>query len=256
MFTNIKGLKVHYEVHGEGHPIVLLHGWGTSLRLYDSVMEYLQKNFKVYALDFPGFGLSEEPGDVWSVYDYADMTEDFLDEMNIKNPILMGHSFGGRISIILGAKRAIKKIILVDAAGVKPPRGADYYAKVYFYKAMRTVEKVPGMRMLFGDLIDAYRTRAGSSDYKSASQMMRRILSKVVNDDLQHHMPMIKAPTLLIWGTLDTATPLSDGRIMEKKIPDAALIPFEGAGHYSYLDRPHEFKAIVTSFVEEDMTHA
>lgn len=252
MFTTIKGLKVHYEVHGEGAPIVLLHGWGTSLRLYDSVVEFLKDKFKVYTLDFPGFGLSEEPGDVWSVYDYADMTEIFLNEMNIKNPILMGHSFGGRISIILGDRREINKIILVDAAGVKPTRGADYYAKVYFYKFMKHVEKIPGIRLLFGDLIDAYRTRAGSSDYKSATIMMRRILSRVVNEDLQHHMPKIQAPTLLIWGSLDTATPLEDGHIMEKKIPDSALIVFDGAGHYSYLDRPHEFKAIVNNFVEED----
>lgn len=253
MFTTIKGLKVHYEVHGEGSPIVLLHGWGTSLRLYDDVMSYLKDNFKVYSLDFPGFGLSEEPKDVWSVYDYADMTEAFLDEMGITNPILMGHSFGGRISIILGAKRLINKIILVDAAGVKPTRGMNYYAKVYFYKSMRVAEKLPGIRPLFGDLIDAYRHRAGSSDYKSATPMMKKILSKVVNDDLQHHMPKITAPTLLIWGSLDTATPLADGRIMEKKISDAALIVFEGAGHYSYLERPHEFKAIVNSFVEEDI---
>ena len=256
MFTNIKGLKVHYEVHGKGQAIVLLHGWGTSLRLYDSVTAYLKENFKVYTLDFPGFGLSEEPKDVWSVYDYAEMTQLFLDEMAIENPILMGHSFGGRISIILGAKRLIKKIILVDAAGIKPTRGANYYLKVYFYKSMRFIEKVPGIRLLFGDLIDAYRTRAGSSDYKSASQMMRKVLSKVVDEDLQVHMPKIKAPTLLIWGSNDTATPLADGRIMEKKIPDAALIPFEGAGHYSYLDKPHEFKTIVNKFIEEDIQNA
>jgi len=252
MYTTIKGLKVHYEVHGTGSPIVLLHGWGTSLRLYDSVIPYLKDNFKVYTLDFPGFGLSEEPEDVWSVYDYADMTEAFLDELSIENPILMGHSFGGRISIILGAKRTIKKIILVDSAGVKPTRKPSYYGKVYFYKFMKQFEKLPGTRLLFGDLIDAYRLKAGSSDYKSASIMMRRILSKVVNDDLQHHMPKISAPTLLIWGSLDTATPVADGRIMEEKIKDAALIVFDGAGHYSYLERPHEFKAIVESFVKEE----
>ncbi len=252
MFTTIKGLKVHYEVHGEGVPIVLLHGWGTSLRLYDDVTKYLKENFKVYTIDFPGFGLSEEPTSVWSVYDYADMTQAFLSEMKIENPILMGHSFGGRVSIILGDKIPVKKIILVDSAGVKPSRGMNYYRKVYFYKAMKMVEKFPGVRLLFGDLIDAYRNKAGSSDYKSATPMMRRILSKVVNDDLKHHMPNIVAPTLLIWGSLDTATPLADGRIMEDKINDAALIVFEGAGHYSYLERPHEFKAIVNSFVEED----
>ncbi len=85
MYTNIKGQKIYYEVQGEGRPIVLLHGWGTSLRLYDDVVKYLKENFKVYTLDFPGFGQSEEPSDIWSVYDYADMTEAFLNEMNIQS---------------------------------------------------------------------------------------------------------------------------------------------------------------------------
>lgn len=254
MYTTIKGQKIYYEVHGEGRPIVLLHGWGTSLRLYDDVVKYLKENFKVYTLDFPGFGQSEEPATIWSVYDYADMTEEFLKKMDIKAPILMGHSFGGRISIILGSKLDVTKIILVDAAGIKPSRGMNYYRKVYFYKSMKTLEKLPGIRALFGDLIDAYKFKAGSSDYKSASQTMRQVLSKVVNDDLQDHLPKIKAPTLLIWGSEDTATPVSDGKLMEEQIEDAALIVFEGAGHYSYLEKPHDFKAIVTSFVKED-TH-
>lgn len=252
MYTTIMGQKIYYEVHGEGRPIVLLHGWGTSLRLYDDVVTYLKENFKVYTLDFPGFGQSEDPSEIWSVYDYADMTEAFLNEMDIKAPILMGHSFGGRISIILGARIEVNKIILVDAAGIKPSRGMNYYRKVYFYKTMKILEKFPGVRPLFGDLIDAYKYKAGSSDYKSASPIMRQVLSKVVNDDLQSHLPKITAPTLLIWGSEDTATPVSDGRIMEEKINDAALIVFEGAGHYSYLEKPHDFKAIVTSFVKED----
>ncbi len=251
MFITINGLNIHYEVHGEGPAIVLLHGWGTGLRLFDGVTEYLKENHRVYSLDFPGFGLTEEPVTAWSVYDYADMTEAFLDALNISKPILMGHSFGGRISIILGAKRELSKIVLIDSAGVKPTRSTNYYAKVYFYKSLRLVEKFPGMRLLFGDLFDAYRTKAGSSDYKSATPMMRQILSKVVNDDLQHHMPKIKVPTLLIWGSEDTATPLDDGKLMEKKIKDSALITFEGAGHYSYLERAHDFKAIVQSFVTE-----
>ncbi len=252
MFITIKGTKVHYEVHGDGHPVVLLHGWGTDLRSFDSVASYVKSGFKVYALDFPGFGLSEEPGEIWSVYDYADMTQAFLEELNIANPILVGHSFGGRISIILGSRLPIHKIILVDAAGVKPTRGTAYYIRIYTYKAMRALERVPGIRPLFGDLIDAYRNKAGSADYKSASTTMRQVLTKVVNDDLQHLMQKITAPTLLIWGSADTATPLSDAHIMEQKIPGAALIVFEGAGHYSYLEQPARFKAIINSFIQED----
>lgn len=256
MFETIKGLKVHYEVHGKGQPIVLLHGWGTELRLFDSVVSYLKKSNTVYTLDFPGFGLSQEPDTPWSVYDYADFTEAFLDSLDIKNPALMGHSFGGRISIILGARRKIKKIILVDSAGIRPKRKARYYIKVYTYKTMKHLIRIPGLRVLFGDLFDAYRSKAGSADYRQASDMMRKILSNVVSEDLQHFMKDIQAPTLLVWGSEDRDTPVSDGKIMEEKIKDAALIVFEGAGHYSYLERPHDFQAIVESFMKEDSAHA
>ena len=73
-------------------------------------------------------------------------------------------------------------------------------------------------------------------------------MSKCVNEDLKHVMPKIKAPTLLVWGVEDTATPLSDAKIMEKLIPDAGLVAFDNCGHYSFLDNPIGFKAVIKSF--------
>ena len=80
--------------------------------------------------------------------------------------------------------------------------------------------------------------------------MMRAILSKVVNEDLKNVMPLIKAPTLLIWGENDTATPLKDAKIMEKIIPNAGLVSFPGCGHYSFLDNPMGFSAVLQSFLK------
>ena len=91
---------------------------------------------------------------------------------------------------------------------------------------------------------------SGSSDYAQASPRMRAILSKCVNEDLKSVMPDIKAPTLLIWGEQDTATPLSDAKVMEKLIPEAALVPFSGCGHYSFLDNPVQFGAVLESFLK------
>lgn len=79
---------------------------------------------------------------------------------------------------------------------------------------------------------------------------MRAIMSKVVNEDLCHLMPSIKAPTLLIWGENDTATPISDARKMEKLIPGAGLVSFPGCGHYSFLDNPVQFAAVLRSFLQ------
>jgi pimeloyl-ACP methyl ester carboxylesterase len=72
---------------------------------------------------------------------------------------------------------------------------------------------------------------------------------RVVNEDLRPRLPRIQAPTLLVWGSNDDATPVADARIMEKEIPDAGLVVFEGAGHYSYLERPAEFCRIATTFL-------
>ena len=97
------------------------------------------------------------------------------------------------------------------------------------------------------------RAKRGSSDYAGASPMMRRILSKVVNEDLKSVMLRIKASTLLIWGEQDTATPLHDAKIMEKLIPDAGLVSFEGCGHYSFLDNPMGFRAVLSEFLLKDL---
>ena len=96
--------------------------------------------------------------------------------------------------------------------------------------------------------IDKRRKGAGSSDYNNASPMMRAILSKVVNEDLKHLMPAIKAPTLLFWGNMDTATPLSDAKIMEKLIPDAGLVVAHGTGHFSFIENPGLFTAVIKNF--------
>ncbi len=98
-------------------------------------------------------------------------------------------------------------------------------------------------------LIDKMRGKAGSSDYNNATPRMRAIMSRVVNEDLTHLLPQIKASTLLIWGTADTATPISDAQKMERLIPDAGLVAYEGAGHYSFLERPAQTKAVIASFL-------
>ncbi|MGL4336438.1 MAG: alpha/beta fold hydrolase [Turicibacter sp.] len=249
MFIKIDDLNVYYEVEGEGQPIILLHGWGQSVAAFKPVFDYLKTNFKVYNIDFPGFGKSEEPKTIWSVYDYADMLEKFVSQLNIFEPTIFGHSFGGRVGIIYaGRQNTINKLVLVDSAGIKPKRGLDYYARVYTYKLGKRILSLPGLKVYKEQMM----ANAGSSDYKSASSTMRQIMIKVVNEDLQHLMPKIKASTLLVWGDADDATPIGDAKIMEKLIPEAGLVVFEGAGHYSYLDRLPQFLRVIDVFLAEE----
>ncbi len=250
--TNIRGIKFCYTVEGEGQPVVLMHGWGCNHTTLQSIERLLLPGFKVYNVDFPGFGGSTEPATVWGVEDYTALIEEFIKIEHIENPILLGHSFGGRVGILYSSRNAVRKLILVDAAGIKPRRSLKYYYKVYTYKAVKHT-----LPLLFGkaraeELLNKYRSKVGSSDYSNASQMMRSILSKVVNEDLKSCLPKIKCPTLLIWGENDTATPLADAKFMEKMIPDAGLVSFPGVGHYSFLENPYQFAAVLKSFVGED----
>ena len=169
----------------------------------------------------------------------------------LERPALLGHSFGGRVGILYSSRypSEVERLILVDAAGIKPRRTWKYYYKVYTFKAMKRLLYLLHGKAAAEDILAARRAKAGSADYAKATPMMRAILSRVVNEDLKHCMPTIACPTLLVWGEDDTATPISDARYMEQHIPDAGLVSFPGAGHYSFLDRPAQFAAVLRSFL-------
>ncbi|NDV69499.1 alpha/beta fold hydrolase [Dysgonomonas sp. 25] len=249
---SINGVNVRYKETGEGQPIVLLHGWGCSLDIFARMQKMLEHDFKVYSLDFPGFGQSDEPPVAWGMEEYTQLFESFVRELKIENPILLGHSFGGRVSIIYASRNKVHKVVLVDAAGVKPSRSLKYYLKVYSFKLYKKLLPLLVGKRKANQKIEAYRNKAGSSDYNSASPMMKKVLIKVVNEDLRHFMPKIEAPTLLLWGENDTATPVKDAQKMEKLIKGSGLVVFKGAGHYSFLDAAFQFDAVLNSFLEKD----
>ena len=251
---DIRGTQLFYTVEGEGMPVILMHGWGCNHSTLKSIEAQLTPGFKVYNVDFPGFGGSNEPSAVWGVEEYTSLIEEFARQEHIKSPILLGHSFGGRVGILFASRNKVHKLILVDAAGVKPRRSLRYYYKVYSYKAIKHALLFFLGKKRGETALNSYRAKVGSSDYSNASPMMRAILSKVVNEDLKSVMPRIACPTLLIWGANDTATPLSDAKIMEQLIPDAGLVSFDGVGHYSFLENPYQFAAVLKSFLSKDMT--
>lgn len=249
MIIELSDIKVNYTVSGNGPDMILMHGWGCQASTLASIEKVAAETHTIYNIDFPGFGSSDEPSDVWGVENYAGMLRQFVEKLNIKNPVLLGHSFGGRVGIVYASQYPIDKLILVDAAGVKPKRSLKYYIKVYSFKTMKRLVPLLMGRKKAAEYIESQRAKRGSADYSSSSPMMRAIMSKVVNEDLRHLMPRIEAPTLLIWGENDTATPMRDARIMEKLIPGAGLVSFPGCGHYSFLDNPIQFAAVLRSFL-------
>ena len=246
--TEINNLKTSYQVAGKGDVVLLLHGWGGEAASFQPVFEWLAASHKVYALDLPGFGKSQIPPTPWDTSDYAQFVTAFLEKFDISKAHLIGHSFGGRISIILSAEHPEKvdKLILVDSAGLRPRRTAKYYLRVGMAKVGKLLRRcgVSGTQ-----LANALSSRLGSKDYQDAGEM-RATLVKVVNQDLRSLLPRISASTLLIWGEHDKDTPVSFGKIMEREIPDAGLVVLKEAGHFSYLDRFPQFCRIVASFLK------
>ncbi|MDP9079417.1 MAG: alpha/beta hydrolase [Bacteroidota bacterium] len=252
----VKGLNINFNETGEGKPLVFLHGWGSNLQAFTKIQEHFTPNFHIFAIDLPGFGKSQEPNEVWGVEEYTQFIEEFFRVKNISNPILAGHSYGGRISILYASRNPVLKLILLDSAGIKPSRSLEYYIKVYSYKAAKKALPLFVGNNKAQEIMESYRKTAGSSDYNNASGVMRNILVKSVNEDLKHVMPSIKAPTLLIWGENDTATPVSDGQTMEKLIPNAGLVVLKNAGHFSFVEKLHEFLIILDNFLQADKKNA
>lgn len=252
----INDITLNYTETGDpaGLPVLLMHGWGCNNSTLASVRQIMEDGrLHVYNVDFPGFGQSTEPKEVWGVEQYTRIIEEFLDRLQISNPILLGHSFGGRVSILLSSRRQVRKILLVDAAGIKPRHSLKWYLKVYSFKLQKNLAPLFFGKEGAARRIEKARAKRGSSDYANATPMMRAILSRCVNEDLKDRLPLIKAPALIIWGENDTATPLSDAKTMERLIPDAGLVSFPGCGHYSFLDNPFGFRAVVKEFLKNEM---
>lgn len=246
----LEGLRVRMEVTGEGRPLILMHGWGCDHTTVRSIAATAAQTHTVYNMDFPGFGGSQEPAEVWGVELYTRLIEDLVRKEGLERPVLIGHSFGGRVSILYASRNEVDKVVLVDAAGIKPKRSLKYYLKVYSFKAGKRFWELLLGKEKAQERVDRMRAKRGSSDYAGVSPMMRRILSKVVNEDLTDRLPLISAPTLLIWGENDTATPIADAKKMSRLIPGSGLVSFPGCGHYSFLDNPIQFRAVLSSFLK------
>ena len=253
MNKTVKGLNINYEEKGEGDLIVLLHGWGSNIKLFANLIDLLSKKYKVVAMDMPGFGGSDEPPAAWDVSGYVDFVIDFIKDYNVKEVMLLGHSFGGRVIIKMHSLKElpfkVTKVILVDSAGIMPPKSNKKSWRTRYYKMGKAVLSTKLMQKIAPDALENFRKKMGSADYAAASPMMRQVMVKVVNEDLEPYLSNIKCPTLLVWGVNDTATPLSDGEKRAKLIPDAGLVKLENAGHYSFLEQQFTFNRVMCSFM-------
>ena len=238
-----KDININYKDYGNknGDAIVYLHGWGQNIQMMEPIANPFEDNNRLIIIDLPGFGKSEEPKDTWLLDDYVEMVHELLKELKIDNPYLIGHSFGGKISIIYASKYKVKKLILL--ASPYKVKIKKQSAKV---KLLKKLKKIPG----FKTIAEKAKTKMGSVDYRNASPMMRTILVKHINTDVTELLSKIKCPTIAIWGTNDEAVPYQDGIELEKHIKDFGLVTYEGCTHYAYLERLNQTVRVLQSFIK------
>lgn len=254
MNIEVNGYNICYKITGEGEKtLVMLQGWGTHLGMYDSVAAAVGDKLRVVQFDFPGFGGSDEPREAWNVDAYADFFCDFMKALGITKASLIGHSYGGRVIIKLATREnlpfEIEKLVLVDSAGILPEKSFSQKARIRWYKCMKKFLNLKVIYALFPEIIDDWRSRQGSEDYRRATPRMRECLVMAVNEDLTHLLPKIQKETLLIWGDKDTATPIGDAKKMEAEIPNSGLVVLEGTGHFSFLEQPVVFRNVLRAYL-------
>ena len=238
-----KGLKINYKDFGnkKGTPIIYLHGWGQNIQMMEPIAKPFEETHRLIILDLPGFGLSDEPETAWTLEEFVEMLKAFIIELKIERPNLIGHSFGGKISLLYASKYDVDKLMLLASpykVKIKKPS-----LKV---KILKKAATLPGL----GNLAEKMKKHLGSTDYKNASPIMREILVKHVNTDLTENAQKIKCPTFIIWGTNDEAVPVEDAYELEKLIKDSGLSIYEGCTHYAYLERLGQTNAIIKTFIK------
>ena len=200
----------------------------------------LSKENNIVIVDLPGFGESTEPTYDWMVDDYVESIKSLLESLKIKKPILVGHSFGGKISLLYSSKYEVEKLVVLGSPYKKEIEKLSLKTKM-----LKAAKKVPVLNKLEGFA----KKHIGSTDYRNASEIMRKILVNTVNYDISSNLSKIKCPTLIIWGTNDEAVPIEDAYELEKIIKDAAVIEYEGCSHYAYLERLNQTVNVLRSFI-------
>ncbi len=245
----ICGVNTAYRHTGTGRDVVLLHGWGQNMFMMSAIENHLSPFFSVWNLDFPGHGESDEPPTAWGMEEYTAFLEEFIRLNGIKDPILIGHSFGCRAAIRYAAAHPVHKMCLTGAAGIRPKQSGTQKLRVKAYKAAKWALKAAGQEEALKKLQD----RSGSQDYRNAHGVMRETFVKVVNDDVSPLLSKISCPVLLVWGSNDTAVPLWMGQQMEREMQDAGLAVFEGDDHFAYWNQAERFNRVLDAFLKEDM---
>ncbi len=235
----VKNLEVNYKVFGQGRPMLILHGWGSSSDKWEKVAELLEQQYiRVFVPDLPGFGKSQESTSAWNLDNYVEWVREFSEKIpELNNSFyLLGHSFGGAIASKFTIKynQKVQKLFLIASACV---RKYTVVRKIWYRiaKIIKVLSFLPGYE-LFRKA--AYRFVLRKSDYPYVSGNMKETYLRIISEDLSYKINFVKVPTILIWGDKDESTPLDQGRFIQSRISRSVLHIIPGADHSLHIKMP------------------
>ena len=258
----LDGIEIAYRTVGDDFApaVVLLHGWASSRRMWDSAQRHLAGKYRCLALDLPGHGASGKPPWTWySIPNYADVISRFIEALALVRPGIIGHSMGGTIALELASRGAPE---LGDLIAVNPVVTGRVYSRSIVFReewvgpAVRMSRRVwPTASRLLTRPPDAVRRRApdhvlrnsedlGTATADSVLGSMRAVLSW----DLRDRLSQIRARTLVIVGTADRIVSPEEGEIAARGIPGAQLVRLRAA-HHPNDEVPLSFYPRIESFL-------
>lgn len=225
--------------------LYIIHGWTYSIEPWTATVSILRtKDIDVHQLRVPG--LTAESGEVWDIDGYVEWLHGELE--GVENPVVLGHSNGGRISLnyLKAYPGSFEKLILLNAAGINVSNEKISMKRRVFRiaaKLLKPLKYIPLVRKMVYRLI-------GGSDYDRAPANMKKTLHNMLESDKNLDLTDIQTPTAVLWGKDDPITPLAQGRKIAHNLPDATIREFDGWAHAPYITHPVELAEAIMQELE------
>lgn len=234
-------------------PILILHGWNLSAaKFYPLENELTQHGYKVYCPDLPGFGQSKIPSKPLYLSDYADYVNKFIRKNKLSEVIIIGHSFGGRISIKLASEnpKYLRALILAGAPGIVPVPRSKIIFFLYIAKIGNLIFSIPLLNLFKNKARKILYRTAKATDFYNTDKNMRETFKNIVKEKLELYLPQVDSPTLLLWGEKDGIVPVGIAIRMNKLIKKSVLVRIDDAKHGLPWTHPKIFTTEVEKFLK------
>ena len=217
-------LDISYEIVNPNSKVdlIILHGWGSNKGLMKKSFSKYMNGFRHIYIDLPGFGNST-CNLALTTKDYARIVELLMIHLNASKDIILGHSFGGKVALLLEPKI----LVLVSSAGIYVEKPLKIKTKIALFKILK----------VFG--LAKFRNLFVADDAKKLSEPMYQTFKNVVDEDFSDEFSQFRGKALLFWGEDDTATPLSSGKKIEELINDSSLISYPG-DHFFFMNNAED----------------